>query len=61
MCSTAPVTASAPGLSIQTWTCSAGTRVELATYAGGDHTWPDGGNGTPPAAQVIWDFVASGA
>ena len=60
-CTTGAVKASAPGLSIQTWSCSAGTRVQLATYAGGDHTWPPGGNGTPPASAVIWDFVASGS
>ena len=60
-CSGAPAPASAGTLSLRTWTCSAGTRVELATYAGGDHTWPSGGNGTPPAAQVISDFIHAAA
>jgi polyhydroxybutyrate depolymerase len=49
------------GVITQTWQCGAGTRVELATYAVGDHTWPSGGNGTPSAAEVVWAFVTSGS
>jgi len=48
-------------LTAQTWNGTSGTRVELATYLGGDHTWPSGGNGTPSAAEVIWAFVTSGS
>lgn len=59
-CDGAPVAATTGQLTSQTWHCTAGTRVELATYAGGDHTWPTGGNGTPSAAEVIWAFVTSG-
>jgi polyhydroxybutyrate depolymerase len=60
-CDGSPVAATTGELGAQTWHCTAGTRVELATYAGGDHTWPDGGNGTPSAAEVIWAFVTAGA
>jgi polyhydroxybutyrate depolymerase len=60
-CDSNPVAATTGELGAQTWHCTAGTRVELATYAGGDHTWPDGGNGTPSAAEVIWAFVTAGA
>ncbi|HEX9315104.1 MAG TPA: hypothetical protein VN986_05480 [Actinomycetota bacterium] len=59
-CEGNPVASTTGELTAQTWRCTAGTRVELATYAGGDHTWPDGGNGTPSAAEVIWAFVTSG-
>ena len=59
-CDGAPVAATTGQLTAETWHCTAGTRVELATYAGGDHTWPTGGNGTPSAAEVIWAFVTSG-
>jgi len=37
--------------------CRRGARVELATYAAGGHYWPAGDAMTPPAGQVIWDFV----
>ena len=60
-CDSNRLTATTGELTAQTWHCTAGTRVELATYAGGDHTWPVGGNGTPSAAEVIWAFVTSGA
>jgi len=56
-CSGVPVAATAGALRTQAWTCAGGTRVELATFAGGDHGWPGGGAGTPSAAQVIWVFV----
>ena len=56
-CRTAPAASSAPGMTTQTWTCSSGTKVELATYAGGDHGWPAGGDGTPTPGQVIWAFL----
>jgi polyhydroxybutyrate depolymerase len=59
-CDGAPVAATTGQLTAETWHCTAGTKVELATYAGGDHTWPTGGNGTPSAAEVIWAFVTSG-
>jgi polyhydroxybutyrate depolymerase len=59
-CDGTPVAATTGALTAQTWHCTDGTRVELATYAGGDHTWPTGGNGTPSAAEVIWAFVTSG-
>jgi poly(3-hydroxybutyrate) depolymerase/peptidoglycan/LPS O-acetylase OafA/YrhL len=39
--------------------CQGGSRVELATYAGGGHYWPAGDAATPPAGQVVWDFVSS--
>ena len=60
-CDGNPLVATTGELGAQTWHCAAGTRVELATYAGGDHNWPTGGNGTPSAAEVIWAFVTSGA
>jgi polyhydroxybutyrate depolymerase len=59
-CDGAPVAATTGQLTAETWHCTDGTRVELAAYAGGDHTWPTGGNGTPSAAEVIWAFVTSG-
>ncbi|MEA2504244.1 MAG: polyhydroxybutyrate depolymerase [Actinomycetota bacterium] len=59
-CDGTPVRQTSGELTAQTWRCSAATRVELATYTGGDHTWPVGGNGTPSAAEVIWAFVTSG-
>jgi poly(3-hydroxybutyrate) depolymerase/peptidoglycan/LPS O-acetylase OafA/YrhL len=37
--------------------CQRGARVELATYASGGHLWPAGDATTPPAGQVVWDFV----
>jgi polyhydroxybutyrate depolymerase len=58
---TAPLGKTSGGLTTQTWHCRAATRVELATYADGDHTWPTGGNGTPSAAEVVWAFVTSGS
>src|SRR5712692_1317637 len=45
-CTTAPTAASAGSLTTQVWGCAAGTRVELATYAGGSHAWPAGSTGT---------------
>jgi polyhydroxybutyrate depolymerase len=59
-CGGIPVAATAGGLTADTWHCADASRVELATYAGGDHIWPLGGNGTPSAAEVIWAFVTSG-
>ncbi len=58
-CTTAPTAASAGSLTTQVWGCAAGTRVELATYAGGSHAWPAGSTGTPSGAKVIWQFVTS--
>jgi polyhydroxybutyrate depolymerase len=57
-CDGTPVSQTSGELTAQTWRCTAATRVELATYAGGDHTWPNGGNGTPSGAEVIWAFVS---
>jgi polyhydroxybutyrate depolymerase len=59
-CDGGPVAQTSGELTAQTWHCTAATRVELATYAGGDHSWPNGGNGTPSAAEIIWAFVTSG-
>jgi polyhydroxybutyrate depolymerase len=56
-----PVGKTSGGVTTQTWQCGGGTRVELATYADGDHTWPSGGNGAPSAAEVVWAFVTSGS
>jgi polyhydroxybutyrate depolymerase len=43
-----------------TWArCNARGKVALAVYAGGSHTWPQGGRGTPPANRVIWSFFRS--
>jgi polyhydroxybutyrate depolymerase len=39
--------------------CRRGARVELATYASGGHYWPAGDAATPPAGQVVWDFVSA--
>jgi polyhydroxybutyrate depolymerase len=60
-CTGAPAAVTTGVLTTQTWNCTSGTKVELATYLGGDHTWPSGGHGTPSAAEVIWSFVASGS
>jgi polyhydroxybutyrate depolymerase len=60
-CTGTPAAATTGVLTAQTWNCPAGTRIELATYAGGDHTWPTGDKGTPSAAEVIWAFIASGS
>lgn len=59
-CPAASTTATGDRLSTQTWSCSSGTRVMLATYAGGDHGWPAGAPGTPSAGQVIWTFISQG-
>ena len=59
-CPAASTTAPGDRLSTQTWSCSSGTRVMLATYAGGDHGWPAGAPGTPSAGQVIWTFLSQG-
>ncbi|HEX4213221.1 MAG TPA: acyltransferase family protein [Candidatus Dormibacteraeota bacterium] len=45
---------------VEHWnTCSQGTEVELATYAGTQHVWPEGdGASTPSSATLIWDFLS---
>lgn len=57
-CAATPTGTTVGALSTQVWSCSAGTGVQLATYASGDHAWPPGGPGTPSASQVIWAFIA---
>jgi len=57
-CSGASTTAAGAWLTTQTWSCSSGTRVVLATYAGGDHGWPASVPGTPSPGQVIWTFMS---
>lgn len=53
----APTTTQAGTLILQDWTsCTDGTRVALATYAGGGHEWPQGDATTPGAASVIATF-----
>jgi polyhydroxybutyrate depolymerase len=55
----ASTTAQAGGMTLATWDgCTAGNRIALATYLGGDHSWPLGNATTPGAAQVILDFFA---
>jgi poly(3-hydroxybutyrate) depolymerase/surface polysaccharide O-acyltransferase-like enzyme len=45
-------------LQLQQWvSCQKGSRVELATYASGGHYWPSGNATTPPAGQIVWEFV----
>ena len=45
-------------LQLQQWvSCQKGSRVELATYASGGHYWPAGNATTPPAGQIVWQFV----
>jgi polyhydroxybutyrate depolymerase len=49
-------------LTIERWSqCQGGSRFELATYAAGGHLWPTGDSTTPPAGQVLWDFVSGEA
>jgi polyhydroxybutyrate depolymerase len=56
---TATVTTRTVGqLTLRRWThCRRGTGIELATYSSDAHTWPEGSRGTPPTAQVIWEFL----
>jgi poly(3-hydroxybutyrate) depolymerase/surface polysaccharide O-acyltransferase-like enzyme len=57
-CASAPEARSVGQLRTERWTrCQAGSRVELATYSSGGHYWPAGDAATPPAGQVVWDFV----
>jgi poly(3-hydroxybutyrate) depolymerase/surface polysaccharide O-acyltransferase-like enzyme len=45
-------------LQLQQWgLCKKGSRVELATYTSGGHYWPAGNANTPPAGQIVWQFV----
>jgi len=45
-------------LQLQWWgPCQRGSRVELATYTSGGHYWPAGNATTPPAGQIVWNFV----
>jgi polyhydroxybutyrate depolymerase len=56
-CSPAASVVRSGRLTTTTWaTCSGAGRVELALYQSGGHTWPVGGDGAPPAQQVIWRF-----
>lgn len=49
-------------LAVERWSgCHPGSRVELATYASGGHYWPSGDAATPPAGQVLWNFVSAAA
>lgn len=44
---------------VQHWnTCSDGTEVELATYVGDQHVWPEADGSTPSSATLIWDFLS---
>lgn len=57
-CASASETHAVGELRTERWgQCQAGTQVELATYASGGHYWPAGDAATPPAGQVVWDFV----
>jgi poly(3-hydroxybutyrate) depolymerase/peptidoglycan/LPS O-acetylase OafA/YrhL len=57
-CGSASDIRTAGRLRVETWArCQGGARVELATYASGGHHWPAGDAATPPAGQVVWDFV----
>jgi polyhydroxybutyrate depolymerase len=52
-------TAQSGSRTLATWDgCTAGNRVALATYTGGDHSWPVGDATTPGAARTILDFFA---
>jgi polyhydroxybutyrate depolymerase len=45
-------------LQLQQWgPCQQGSLVELATYTSGGHYWPVGDATTPPAGQIVWQFV----
>lgn len=56
-CTTASSTATYDTLTLQSWpACAQGSRVQLATYAGGGHG-PFGGNGSPPLAQLLMSFA----
>jgi len=37
--------------------CADGTAVQFATYVGLEHGWPQGGPGTPSAADELWSFI----
>lgn len=42
--------------------CAKATSVGEVLYSGENHTWPEGGGGTPSAQKVMWDwFVQLGA
>lgn len=59
-CAAPPAGTTAGTLRLTVWTrCAAGRRVALGVYAGGSHTWPAGGGGTPSAAAVMWAFFRS--
>lgn len=48
---------------LTTWSaaCPARTRVALALYDFGGHTWPAGNSAAPPAQKLIADFVHAAA
>lgn len=57
-CSGMPTVHVTGSLRTETWTaCAPGSRVQLATYVGGTHSWPVGSASTPPASSVIWQFL----
>jgi poly(3-hydroxybutyrate) depolymerase/surface polysaccharide O-acyltransferase-like enzyme len=59
-CASGPEAQTAGQLLVQRWDqCQQGSRIWLATYATGGHYWPAGDATTPPAGQVVWNFVSA--
>ena len=57
-CAAAATTRTVGQLTLRRWDrCRHGTGIELATYATDAHAWPEGSRGTPPTAQIIWEFL----
>jgi polyhydroxybutyrate depolymerase len=61
-CAASTASSTTGSLTISTFTgCAEKSKVTLATYAGGNHAWPQGGPGTPSAEQIIWSFFTGGS
>jgi polyhydroxybutyrate depolymerase len=59
-CAAKPVVTHSGNVTVDTWSgCAAGTRLALATWTDGKHSFPRPPASVPAAAQVIWSFFTN--